>query len=253
MKKFEGNVLSLVQGGSGNNYFHFLFDIIIKIELCRNIIPLEKIDYFYMYGKEKWQLDILKVLDINEDKLIDSYKFRHIKGSNIIALEHPWYNKGLFQEGVNNLPNWIILFLRDRFINNAKKFNNSEYIYIDRSDSVFNRCKLINNDEIIHILAKNGFKSYKVSELNFYEQIYLFNKAKVIIGPHGAAFSNLIFSNKNLKLFEIIPSDHLSLKCKNFSNVLGFKYNRFMLDRVANKNGDMILDKEKLELILNSI
>ena len=30
-KKFKGSLLSLVQGASGNNYFHFLFIIIVKI------------------------------------------------------------------------------------------------------------------------------------------------------------------------------------------------------------------------------
>ena len=30
IKDFDGTVLSLVQGASGNNYFHFLFDIILK-------------------------------------------------------------------------------------------------------------------------------------------------------------------------------------------------------------------------------
>ena len=79
----------------------------------------------------------------------------------------------------------------------------------------------------------------------------LFNKAKVIIGPHGAAFSNLIFSKKELKLFEIIPSDHLSLKCKRFSNILGFEYNRFNLERIDQVGGDMFLDKKTLTKILN--
>ena len=159
----------------------------------------------------------------------------------------------MIQEGVNNIPEWIVLFLRERFINKAKKFDNCEYIFIDRSDSDFNRCKLVNNKEIIEILEKKGFKSYKVSELSFFEQIYLVKKAKVIIGPHGAAFSNLIFSNKDLKLFEIIPSDHLSLKCKRFSNILGFEYNRFNLERIDDADGDMFLDKKTLTKILSSV
>ena len=253
LKNFEGNILSLVQGASGNNYFHFLFDIVIKIVLANTIIPNNEINHYYLPGKKKWQIDILSELDINQNKIIDSNEYRHLKANNILALEHPWYKKGLIQEGVNNIPEWIVLFLRERFINKAKKFDNCEYIFIDRSDSDFNRCKLVNNNEIIEILEKKGFKSYKVSELSFFEQIYLFKKAKVIIGPHGAAFSNLIFSNKDLKLFEIIPSDHLSLKCKRFSNILGFEYNRFNLERIDEADGDMFLDKKTLTKILSSV
>ena len=253
IKKFSGNILSLVQGASGNNYFHFLFDIVVKIELAKRAFTSQKIDYFYLPKKEKWQIDILSELDIQENKIIDSSEYRHVSGDNILALEHPWYKEGLIQEGVNNLPEWIIFFLRERFIDMAKKFDNNELVYIDRSDSINNRCKLINNDEIIDIVEKKGFKSYRVSDLKFFEQIYLFKKAKVILGPHGAAFSNLIFSSKGLKLFEIIPSEHLSLKCKRFSNFLNFDYKRFNLKRVQDKNGDMILDKKILIKILDSI
>ncbi len=253
IKKFCGNILSLVQGASGNNYFHFLFDIVIKIELAKRAFPPQKIDYFYLPKKEKWQIDILSELNIDEKKIIDSSEFRHVSGDNILALEHPWYKEGLIQEGVNNLPEWIIFFLRERFIDMAKEFNNNELVYIDRSDSINNRCKFTNNDEIIDIVEKKGFKSYRVSDLNFFEQIYLFKKAKVILGPHGAAFSNLIFSSKGLKLFEIIPSDHLSLKCKRFSNFLKFDYRRFNLKRIQDKDGDMEMDKKILMDILDSI
>ena len=35
VKKIEGRVFNLCQGGSGNNYFHFLFDIVAKIHLIK--------------------------------------------------------------------------------------------------------------------------------------------------------------------------------------------------------------------------
>ena len=46
IKYFDGTMLSLVQGASGNNYFHFLFDVVTKLKLCSQIIPLDKIDFF---------------------------------------------------------------------------------------------------------------------------------------------------------------------------------------------------------------
>ena len=35
LRKFSGTVLNLAQGASGNNYFHFIFDIIPKIYLVK--------------------------------------------------------------------------------------------------------------------------------------------------------------------------------------------------------------------------
>ena len=45
-RKFKGRVLSLTQGASGHrNYFHWLYDILPKINICSNNYDLKKIDY----------------------------------------------------------------------------------------------------------------------------------------------------------------------------------------------------------------
>ena len=134
IKKFNGSILSLVQGASGNNFFHFLFDIVAKLKLCEEKISLDKIDYFYLPGCAEWQKKIISVFDISEKKLIDSQKYRHIKADRIIALNHPWYKKGLVQDEINNLPEWIIYYLREKFLNYSKEFKANEKVFIDRSD-----------------------------------------------------------------------------------------------------------------------
>lgn len=256
-KKLKGSVLSLVQGASGNNYFHFLFDIIVKIKLAETKYSLNDIDYFYMPGKFDWQKKILSILGIKENQLIDSSKYRHITADRVIALDHPWYNKGNVQDAISNIPDWIIFYLREKFLKFSKKFDCSDKIFIDRSDSKFNHCKLINNQEIIDFLRKEGFESYQTSKLDFFEQIYLFNNAKIIIGPHGAAFSNIIFSKPGLKLIELIPEYHSSIKCEKISNLLKFDYKKIKLDREINDNvnltGDIKIEIYELNEILKTI
>ena len=87
IKKFDGRVLSLVQGASGHNYFHFLFDILAKLILCEEKIPLGKIDYFYIHKKIEWQRKIFQLFDINTDQLISSEKYHHIISDEIIAVD----------------------------------------------------------------------------------------------------------------------------------------------------------------------
>ena len=255
-KKFNGNILSLIQGASGNNYFHFLFDIVTKIKLFEEQYSLKDIDYFYMPGVFDWQKKIISSFDICDEKLINSQKFRHIEANKIFAVDHPWYNKGYVQEEINNISEWIVHFLRNKFLKNKKKFNTSDRIFIDRSDSNFNHCKLINNNEIIEFLGKKGFQSYQVSKLDFFEQIYLFNNAKIILGPHGAALSNIIFSEPGLKLIELIPKDHQSVKCKRISEIMNFNYQRVNLETKKNDDiklkGDMKIEIPLLNEILNS-
>ena len=111
-KKVEGSIFSLAQGTSGNNYFHFLFDIIPKLRIFEEKYSLNTVDYFYVPGIDNWQKKILSLFDIPEKKLINSQRYRHIKAEKIIAIDHPWYKKGYVQEEINNLPEWIVFFFK---------------------------------------------------------------------------------------------------------------------------------------------
>ena len=55
-KKINGRVLSLTQGASGHkNYFHWLYDILPKINICFKNYNSKEIDYFYISKLEKYQ------------------------------------------------------------------------------------------------------------------------------------------------------------------------------------------------------
>ena len=256
IKNIDGTMLSLVQGASGNNYFHFLFDIVAKLRLCEEKIKLDDIDFFYVPGKFEWQKKIFSLFGIHEKRLINSQVYRHLKAKNVIAIDHPWYKKGYVQEEIYNLPDWIILFLREKFLGYRKKFKCSDKIFIDRAESLFNHCKLINNNEIIEYLSKRGFQSYQIGKLDFFEQIYLFNNAKIIIGPHGAAFTNIIFSNPNTNIIEIIPDYHKSKKCERISKILNFKYTKVVRPTTYlsdQKLGDMKIGIDEIDNILDQV
>ena len=233
-KKFRGKIFNLIQGGSGNNYFHFIFDLIPKIYLLNKSLSLESIDYFYVPEIKKWQKKIYSLFNINESKLIDSRKFRHIEGDLILAVSHPWYFKGDIHTETKNIPKWIVDCNRNKFLPLVKKFNNNKKIFLDRSSSHHNHCQIEDNDEIINLLLNKDFKSYKVEELDIQEQIYLFNEASVVVGAHGAAFTNIIFCKPTTKIIELIPKSHPSKKCERLSKILNLKY--FKVETEDNNN-----------------
>ena len=256
IKNFGGSVFNLTQGASGNNYFHFLFDILPKLKIYDQYKPFLDINYFYVPKITDWQVNIFSILGINSKKLIDSNSHRHVRADKILTVDHPWYYKGFVQNEVKNVPDWIIFWLREKFLHLSKKFNSCELIFIDRSESTFNHCKLQNNQEVIEFLEKKGFKSYKVGQLDFFEQIYLFQNAKTIIGPHGAAFTNLVFCEPKTNIIEIIPNNHPSQKCQRISNLLNLNYIRINVPLLKNQNmnfGDMLISKDKLNLLIKDL
>ena len=248
LKKIKGSVAVLAQGASGyNNYCHFLFDIIPKIKLLSEGTNIKKINYFYYSILNNYQKQILKMIDLDKKKIIDSNKFRHIQCDQLIGVTHPNYIKGTISDAHSKMPKWIILYLQKKFLSNIKTKINFDRIFIDRSDSKLPHCKLINNVEIKNFLVSKGFKVLKLSRYSFKKQISYFNKAKVIIGPHGAGFANLTFCKQNTKVIEIKPLDHPNKVYERICKINKLKYKLIKLKKIKNnKNGDMFLNKEIL-------
>ncbi len=124
LKNLKGIVLSLLTGGGGNNnYWHWLFDVLPRLGLCSKYINLEKINYFLLPSLlRKFQNETLDCLNIPVDKRLSSEKFRHIKAKELIVTDHPVVVSGKPSNDIQNIPGWIMLWLKSNFLDkNIKK------------------------------------------------------------------------------------------------------------------------------------
>ena len=223
-KKFKGTTLSLVQGASSKNYFHWLFDFLPKIYICSKNYNISKINYFYLSEPQNFQFKLLNFFKIKKKQIINSKLYRHIQADKIITVDHPWYKKGYFFKEFNHVPKWIVLWLRNNFLKEKKKFYCSKKIFIDRSDSKSNHSQIINKDQVINFLKKQNFKVYRIAKMNFFKQVYLFSNADFIISAHGAALANLVFCKQKTKIIEIKPETQPGDYFKIRSEINKLKY-----------------------------
>ena len=180
-------------------------------------------------------------------KIIDSNKYRHVQSTKIIGVTHPNYFTGTISDAHSKMPKWIIKYLKKKFLKDNFVKNNIDKIYIDRSDSNLKHCKIINNNQIKKFLTSKGFKILKLTNFDFKKQINFFRNAKIIIGPHGAGFANLVFCEKKTKIIEIKPNNHPNKVYETISKINNLNYNLIKLKHIKNnKEGDMFLKKEIL-------
>jgi len=253
-KKFSGRVLCLAQGASGiTNYYHWLFDLLPKIKLYSEVFNLNNLNYLYCGKLKKFQRETLEALNLQNLKIIDSLKYNHIQADEIICTDHTNYYAGYIEQESKKIPEWIVKWLRDTYLDCAKKFDCNDKIFIDRSSSKSKHCQFVNNDEILNFLKLNGFSSYKTEELSFFEEIYLFKNAKFIIGAHGAGFANLAFCSKLTKVIEIRPENRINSLYKRISAINNLDYQLILTDNLdpRNKdNGDIKIDITQLKKYL---
>lgn len=93
-------------------------------------------------------------------------------------------------------------------------------IYISREQA--NRRRVENRDEIMEVLSDYGFKSFVLENLSVKEQATLFANAEIVVGPHGAGFTNLMYS-RDTAVVELFGS-RKKLTYYRLSKLLGFEY-----------------------------
>ncbi len=207
LRKLDGTVLSLLTGGAGNNnYWHWLYDVLPKLNLCTQSYSLTDIDYFLLPSNEKkFQKETLDCLNIPNHKRISSKKFRHIKAKKLIITDHPVLTTGNATKDIQNIPGWIISWLREEFTSKLKNINKNKKIYIDRYDEKskqnFKR-SIKNEEEIKAFLLKNNFIIAKLHNMSFTDQVSLFFNADCVVGLHGGGFGNIAFCQPGTKVIE---------------------------------------------------
>ena len=210
LKNLDGTVLSLITGGGANhNYWHWLFDVLPRLNLCSKILKLNEVNYFLFPNLlKKFQTETLDFLNIPNHKRLSSEKFRHVKADRLIVTDHPVMVSGDATKDTKNIPGWISKWLKDSFLN--KKENNGEKnkkkIYIDRNDNLKSQQEersISNESEVKKYLLNNNFISVKLHDINFIDQVNLFNNAECVVGLHGGGFANIVFCKPGTKIVEL--------------------------------------------------
>lgn len=254
LKEVNGSLLSLLTGGAGNNnYWHWMYDSISRIGILEKNMKLNDFNFFLVPDKKyKFQRETLKLLGI-EKKSLSSKKFKHIFANSVVATNHPWQFSKSAHKDIENVPGWITRWLRNKFLKFKSKKKFYKKIYIDRSDSIINDRRIVNEDKIKKMLRKKKFKILKLTNYSFTQQIGIFNSAKIIVGNHGAGFTNLIFCKKNTKVVEFKDKNTAKIFNK-ISKDLGLNYKSILGNRIGkdkkNQNNNLEIPLFKLNNLI---
>ncbi|MCW5738086.1 MAG: glycosyltransferase family 61 protein [Enhydrobacter sp.] len=142
----------------------------------------------------------------------------------------------------------------------AASDSTSDLVYVSRNDSSMRRV-LNEETEIVPVLRDLGFDIVRPGEMSLVEQIERFRRARVIVAPHGAALTNLLFCRPGLALVEIFPRGgvHGSMFLRMASH-LGFDYHFVVGEASGNaasqtnpNNADIVLDAGSLASFLRDV
>ena len=122
---------------------------------------------------KNFQNETLDLLNIPIDKRLSSEKYRHIMSKELIVTDHPVVVSGNSSLDIQNIPEWIMTWLKNKFVN-KKLLKNKKKFYIERdlqtSKKIPERA-ISNEKEVKSFLQNNGFTSVRLGEINFQKQV----------------------------------------------------------------------------------
>ncbi len=95
-------------------------------------------------------------------------------------------------------------------------------LYIDRRSSP-NR-KLVNETQLIATLAGHGFVAIQPENLTLSAQIALFANAEIIVAPHGAALTSILFCRPGTVLIELHMNSWVLWNFRRLAAIIGLRY-----------------------------
>jgi capsular polysaccharide biosynthesis protein len=232
---------AIVENIWGLNYYHCL------LEELPNILKIQKFDptlpiicsYNNTYVKHIFDFFNIKNQVISNNILYDI---------NEIFIATPIKCGNPSSEDLNIIRNYLAETKNLNFNIKSKKG-----ILIYRKEELR---KLINIVDVFDMLL-NEFTTIDweiYDSLPFDKMVKLFNSTNIIIGPHGAGFSNMIFSPNNTKILEFIPNTEPNMVYYNVASMLGFDYYCMIIDDLGKNNGcQMIVNVDLLKNELKKI
>lgn len=258
------NAITLINNYS-SNYYHFVLEVIAKFEVLSKLsIPTEVpllIDNICLHVPQFRQAIELFNKDHREIKWVKKglrYKVEflyHIKCPNIIP---PNYHQILKIKANHNLFDFTTLeFVRKNVLKKLPKdYKGYKRIFLSRKNASARRT--YNEEDVIKLVEKYNFSIIYVEEKSLEEQAAIFNEAELILGPTGAAFTNMIFCKSTCK---IICFTNYAIDLSIFStiaNLIGidmqYIYDKTLtLDSNSNIHSSFNIDLLQLEEALRQI
>lgn len=231
---FDGKLVVLSSPGQ-ENWYHWLLQVLPRLK----ILVDSGIEYDKIYInnlKFPWQhqslFHVMKLLDIPKDRLFLVDGDAIVQATKLIIPSVPYIPSKLG----SIFPSWYKQFIHSCFL--LEKFEQTNRkIYISRSNASLRR--VVNENELISFLKDEGFEVVHLEKMSVFDQTKAFCESKVIMGPHGSGFSNLIFSSPGAHVIEIdhgLKGDEQRSCFQKMTQVMECNYCPYYADEVEEED-----------------
>ncbi|WP_435770489.1 glycosyltransferase family 61 protein [Nocardioides sp. SYSU DS0651] len=227
-ERVDGTVAVLAARGTGGNYYHFVTDALPRLGLLEQCFPDLQPDAWVLDRSSRYQRELLDMLGVAPRRVVEPGPGLALRAHRLL---------------VPSLPNAVMIapptstsWLRDRLPPRVVT-GLPERIYLTRG-STPNTRRLVAEDAVRARLERRGFVTIDPGSLSVQEQIDHFAAARVVVAPHGAALTNLVFCREGVRVLELFaPGYTVHCYWAITANIADSRY-RYLVARTPARTGD---------------
>ena len=195
-----GTLLSLATRGTGVNYYHVVMDLLERYAIFAESMPGERPDVLLVNRNTSYARQYLELIGLDSFPAIEPTKHIALRADRLLvpSLPNKW----------NLAPPWTTQWLRENLP--AKRTEGRpKRLYVTRGDKKNSR-RVTNEAALLDILRPLGFEVFDPGRHSVQEQIDHFAAAEVVVGPHGAGLTNLVFAPPGVRILELFAPKYLN-------------------------------------------
>lgn len=193
-----GTVAVLSARATTSNYYHFVVDSLVRLQLLDQAFPGLQPDAWVVDQAAGFHRQFVEILGLS-GRIIEPRPGLAISADRLLVPSLPNASTRLSPESVEGL--------RNRFAP-APSTGLPDRLYVTRGAVPHTR-RVVREEEILDRLRARGFVAIDPGRLPVREQIARFSAARVVVAPHGAALTNMCFAHPGVRLLELFAPDYV--------------------------------------------
>jgi hypothetical protein len=214
------------------NYYHWMVETVPKIRYLREFEDAieRSVTVLVPADAPPFVAETLRLLEWPQSKIAYATEPVYLV-RNLVVPSYPERHASDFE--------WIRQEILEAVLTESEPGGGGN-VYVSRANAIERR--ILNEDEVMDVLSNYGFERYCLEARSLTENVRLFNRADIVVGPHGAGLTDIIFT-EDCTLLELF-GEKVKEPYELLADTLGVEYESMYCQADA---ADIIVDIEQLE------
>jgi hypothetical protein len=206
--------------GHADAFYHWMFDVLPRLEILR-LAGWDETRWDHLIVNASgaaYEQETLRRFGVPADRVRVVDADTQIEAERLVVPS---------MVGVcGDVPGWAAQILRERFLGAPPAEGAPLRLYISRADTEQRR--LADEERLVPQLESLGFTCLTLSGRSLDEQIDLFSRAEIVVGPHGGGLTNLVWCRPGTAVVELYADTYVNPVFRGLSSTLGLRHHHLI-------------------------